>query len=88
MKIFLNTCGIVAVLFFLVYFAMQNNQAVPLTYYNGMTDTFPIWGILIAPFFVGVVVGNLLDVVQRFRLSREVKKLRRELRLTQSQANR
>lgn len=88
MKIFLNTCGIVAVLFSLVYFAMQNNRPVPLTYYNGMADTFPLWGIVITPFFVGVVVGNLLDVVQRFRLSREVKKLQRELRLTQNQTNR
>jgi uncharacterized integral membrane protein len=88
MRIFLNTCGVVAVLFCLVYFAMQNNQAVPLTYYNGMTNTFPIWGIALVPFFVGVVVGNLLDVFQRFRLGRELKKLRRELRLTQNQAKR
>ncbi len=79
MKIFLNTCCIVAVLISLVYFAMQNSQAVTVTYYNGMSDTFPIWGIVIIPFFVGVVVGNLLDVIQRFRLSRAVKKLRREL---------
>ena len=79
MKIFLNTCCIVAVLISLVYFAMQNNQAVTVTYYNGVSDTFPIWGIVIIPFFVGVVAGNLLDVIQRFRLSRAVKKLRREL---------
>ena len=79
MKIFLNTCCIVAVLIALVYFAMQNNQAVTVTYYNGVSDTFPIWGIVIIPFFVGVVAGNLLDVIQRFRLSRAVKKLRREL---------
>ena len=79
MKIFLNTCCIVAVLIALVYFAMQNNQAVTVTYYKGMSDTFPIWGIVIIPFFVGVVAGNLLDVVQRFRLSRAVRKLRREL---------
>jgi uncharacterized integral membrane protein len=88
MKIFLNTCGIVAVLFALIYFAMHNNQAVTLTYYSDMADTFPLWGIVIAPFFIGVIAGNLLDVVQRFRLSREVKKLRRELRQTQNAINR
>ena len=85
MKIFLNTCCIVAVVISLVYFAMQNNQAVTVTYYNGMSDTFPLWGIVIIPFFVGILAGNLLDVLQRFRLSRAVKKLRRELLLQQKQ---
>ena len=87
MKIFLNTCCIVAALISLVYFAMQNNQAVTVTYYTGMSDTFPLWGIAIIPFFVGVIAGNLLDVIQRFRLSRAVKKLRRELRLQQNQTH-
>jgi len=84
MKIFLNTCGIVVVLFVLIYFAMHNNQDVMLTYYGDMADTFPLWGIVIAPLFFGVLAGNLLDVVQRFKLSREVKKLRRELRQKQN----
>jgi len=84
MKIFFNTCCIVAVLFALISFAMLNNQAVSLTYYSDMAYTFPLWGIVIAPFFIGVIAGNLLDVVQRFRLSREIKKIRRELRQTQN----
>ncbi|MBN2106948.1 MAG: LapA family protein [Deltaproteobacteria bacterium] len=88
MKIFLNTCCIVAVLFVLIYFAMHNSQAVTLTYYNDMAETFPLWGLVIAPFFIGVIAGNLLDVVQRFKLSREVKKLRRELRQAQTGINR
>jgi uncharacterized integral membrane protein len=88
MKIFLNTCCIVAVLFVLIYFAMHNSQAVTLTYYSDMSETFPLWGIVIVPFFIGVIAGNLLDVVQRFRLSREVKKLRRELRQMQTGINR
>jgi uncharacterized integral membrane protein len=53
-----------------------------------MAETFPLWGIVIVPFFIGVIAGNLLDVVQRFRLSREVKKLRRELRQMQTGINR
>jgi uncharacterized integral membrane protein len=84
MKIFLNTCCIVAVLFGLIYFAMHNSQAVTLTYYDDMADTFPLWGIVIVPFFIGVLAGNLLDVVQRFRLGRTVRKLRKELRQTQN----
>jgi uncharacterized integral membrane protein len=84
MKIFLNTCCIVVVLFALIYFAMHNSQTVTLTYYSDMADTFPLWGIVIAPFFAGVIAGNLLDVVQRFRLSREIKKLRRDMRQIQN----
>jgi len=87
MKIFFNTCCFVVVLLVLVYFAMNNNQAVTVSCYNGMSDTFPLWGIVIIPFFVGVVTGNLLDVIQRFRLSHALKKLRQELRLQQNQKN-
>lgn len=79
MRILLNTCGIVFILLSLIYFAMQNSQAVTLTYYSGMTDTFPLWGVVIIPFFTGILAGNFLDVLKRYRLSREIKNLRKEL---------
>ena len=88
MKIFLNTCGIVAVLLSLIYFAMQNSQVITLTYYAGMTDTFPLWAVVIIPFFTGIIAGNLLGGLKRFRLGREIKKLRRELKKYSNTANR
>ena len=75
----MNTCGIVAVLLSLVYFATNNGQAITITYYAGMTETYPLWAVVLVPFFTGILAGNFLDVLKRFRLAREIKKLRREL---------
>ena len=76
MKIFLNTCAIVAILLSLIYFAMQNSQVITVTYYAGLSDNFPLWAVMIIPFFTGIIAGNLLDGLQRFRLGREIKKLK------------
>ena len=88
MKLFLNTCGIVALLLSFIYFAMNNSQSITVTYYTGMADTFPLWAVVIVPFFTGIIAGNLLDVLQRFRLGREIKKLRRDLKKYAIAANR
>jgi len=88
MRIFLNTFGIVVVLLALIYFATQNSQAVTISYYTGMTDSFPLWAVVLVPFFAGIIAGNFLDVLKRFRLGREIKKLRRELKKYQNTSNR
>ena len=87
MKIFFNTCAIAAVLLALIYFAMQNSQEVTITYYEAMADSFPLWSAILIPFFAGVIAGNMLDMLKRFRLGREVKKLRRELKSYEASSN-
>ena len=56
---------------------MKNTQLVELSYYKDIRYAFPAWALLIIPFFIGVVMGNLLDVIQRFRLKNEIKKLKK-----------
>ena len=56
---------------------MKNTQLVELSYYTDIKYAFPAWALLIIPFFIGVVMGNLLDVIQRFRLKNEIKKLKK-----------
>jgi uncharacterized membrane protein YciS (DUF1049 family) len=43
--------------------------------------TLPVKTYLLAliPFFLGVVCGNILDVIKRLRLKKEIRRLRREL---------
>jgi uncharacterized integral membrane protein len=77
MRTFVNTCGAILIIVFLVSFAMKNTQPVEINYYSEIKYQFPAWGIVAIPFFIGVVFGNLLDVFQRFRLKREIKKLRK-----------
>ncbi len=77
MRTFINTVGIVLTILILLTFSMENTHTVDLLYYTGIKYTFPVWGLVIIPFFLGVVIGNLLDVIQRFRLKNEIKKLKK-----------
>ena len=79
MRTFINTAGIILVILILLTFAMKNTQMVELSYYKDISYAFPAWALLIIPFFVGVVMGNMLDVIQRFRLKNEIKKLKKVL---------
>jgi len=38
-----------------------------------------VYLLVLIPFFAGVVCGNILDVVKRFKLKKEIKRLRNEL---------
>lgn len=79
MRTFVNTCGIIVLMAALLSFAMQNTHTVPIRYYGYLQVAFPAWGVVLVPFFLGAIAGNLLDVIQRFRLKRQVRQLRREL---------
>ena len=77
MRTFINTAGIVLIILILLTFAMKNTQLVELSYYTDIKYAFPAWTLVIIPFFLGVVMGNLLDVIQRFRLKNEIRKLKK-----------
>ena len=77
MRTFINTAGIILVILLLLTFAMKNTQMVELSYYKDIRCAFPAWALLIVPFFIGVLMGNMLDVIQRFRLKNEIKKLKK-----------
>jgi uncharacterized integral membrane protein len=77
MRTFINTAGIILIILILLTFAMKNTQLVELSYYIDLKYSFPAWTLVIIPFFIGVVMGNLLDVIQRFRLKNEIKKLKK-----------
>ena len=77
MRTFINTTGIILIILILLTFAMKNTQLVELSYYKDIRYAFPAWTLLIIPFFIGVIMGNLLDVIQRFRLKNEIKKLKK-----------
>jgi len=80
MRTFINTVGVVLIILLLLTFSMKNTHQVDLFYYTGIKYSFPAWGLVILPFFIGVVIGNSLDVIQRFRLKGEVRKLKKEVR--------
>ena len=80
MRTFINTVGIVILILVLLTFSLNNNTPVEISYYWGRVISFPLWGVILIPFFAGVITGNLLDVIQRFKLKNEIKKLKREFK--------
>jgi uncharacterized integral membrane protein len=80
MRTFINTCGIIFILAILLTFAMKNNQTIEINYYYNLKLPIPIWVAVLFPFFLGVISGNLLDIIQRFRLKKEIRNLKREFK--------
>ena len=80
MRTFLNTFGLIVIMVLILTFAMQNNAKVKLNYYFGAYDCYILVLVLI-PFFIGVIAGNLLDVIQRFRLKKEIRNLQKQLNM-------
>ncbi len=85
MRTFINTCGIVFIIVVLLTFSMKNTHPVELHYYYDVTLTFPTWALILIPFFIGVIAGNLLDVVQRFKMKNELRKIKREFKGMQTE---
>ena len=60
-----------------VSFAENNTQRVTLSYYfNWETSPFPMYLLIFIPFFIGTVVGSLVEFSSRLSLRDTVKKLR------------
>jgi len=78
MRTLLNTVGFIIILVFLITFAAENGQPANLMYY-GLKFSCAIYLLVLIPFFAGVACGNILDVVKRFQLKKEIKRLRSEL---------
>jgi len=80
MRTFVNTIGIVFVLFVLVFFCMQNTACVQLNLYSEAKLNLPLWGLVLGPFFIGIIMGSLLDVLKILNLKKELRRLKQELR--------
>jgi uncharacterized integral membrane protein len=78
MKTLINTISFIIIIILLIMFAVDNNQSAELRYF-GFTLPVKTYLLVLIPFFLGVVCGNILDIVKRFRLKKEIRRLRREL---------
>jgi uncharacterized integral membrane protein len=79
MKNFLNTVFFALIILFFVMFSLSNSQSIQLNFFGVLLRPLPISLLILLPFLVGVVLGSILDLAERFSLKREVKKLRKEL---------
>jgi uncharacterized integral membrane protein len=79
MRIFINSVGFIVILVLMLMFAMENTTKVTLNYYFGSLEC-SVFMLVLIPFFLGVLAGNLLDVFQRFRMKNEIRNLKRQLK--------
>jgi len=80
MRTFVNTIGLVFILCALVYFCMQNTACTQLNLYSELKFNLPLWGLVLGPFFVGILMGSLLDVLKILQLKKELRRLKQELK--------
>ena len=79
MRNFLNTVFFALVVLFFVVFSLSNAQSIQLNFFGLLLKPVPISLLVLIPFLVGIVLGSVLDLAERFSLKREVKRLRKEL---------
>ena len=80
MRNFLNTVFFALIVLFFVVFSLSNAQSIQLNFFGLLIRPLPVSLLVLIPFLVGIVLGSVLDLAERFSLQREVKRLRKELK--------
>ena len=87
MRNFFNTIFFALLVLFFVTFALSNSQSISLNFFGTYLRPIPVSLLILVPFLVGIILGSFLDIVERFSMRREVKKLRKELKEREVQSN-
>ena len=87
MRNFFNTIFFALLVLFFVTFALSNSQTISLNFFGSYLRPIPVSLLILVPFLVGIILGSFLDIVERFSMRREVKKLRKELKECEVQSH-
>ena len=79
MKNFLNTVFFALIILFFVLFSLSNAQSIQLNFFGILLRPVPISLLILMPFLVGIVLGSILDLVERLSLRKKVRKLKNEM---------
>ncbi len=79
MKNFFNTVFFALIILFFVLFSLSNAQSIQLNFFGTLLRPVPISLLILIPFLVGIVLGSILDLVERLSLRKKVRKLRNEI---------
>ena len=87
MRNFFNTIFFALLVLFFVTFALSNSQTISLNFFGTYLRPIPVSLLILVPFLVGIILGSFLDIVERFSMRREVKKLRKGLKEREIQSH-
>ena len=79
MKNFFNTLFFALIILFFVLFSLSNAQSIQLNFFGTLLRPVPISLLILMPFLVGIVLGSILDLVERLSLRKKVRKLKNEI---------
>jgi uncharacterized integral membrane protein len=79
MRKFLYMFFLMLIILFCVGFALLNSQPIQLNFFWLPVRPLPLSLVVLVSFFVGIILGSIVDIGARLSLKREVKKLTREL---------
>jgi len=79
MKNFFNTLFFALIILFFVFFSLSNAQSIQLNFFGTLLKPVPVSLLILIPFLVGIVLGSVLDLVERLSLRKKVRKLRNEI---------
>jgi len=79
MKLLLTIIGMLLILF-IITFSLANFDPVHLKYYDFFDFQIPAYLLIFIAFGAGAIFVGFLDIVERTRLSRQVKKLKKSLK--------
>lgn len=74
------TIIVTLIVLFVITFSLANTDPVHLGYYEFIDVTVAAYLLIFVSFGVGIVFAGFMGIVERFRLSREVTRLKREVR--------
>jgi uncharacterized integral membrane protein len=64
---------------FVVTFSLKNTVPVPLKYYGIIDAKVAAYLLIFMSFFAGIILAGLLDMVERIRLTKTVRRLNRKI---------
>jgi len=68
------------VVLFIITFSLANTTEVPIRYYNFINVSIETYLLIFISFGVGIILAGFMGIVERLRLAREVKKLKKEIK--------
>jgi len=76
----LYTIIIGLIMLFIITFSLVNDSPVQLQYYGFIDVSMAVYMLIFLSFGVGIIFAGFMGIVERMRLVREVKKLKRNIR--------
>lgn len=77
----LFTIVVTLIMLFIITFSLVNTTPVHLQYYGFIDITLAVYMLIFISFGAGIIFTGFMGIVERIRLSREVKKLRKKIRV-------